>query len=146
MIISKLLCLFNKHNWVEDSEDFDSDWGGVIKAYYCDKCGLIKQITYNNTYYVNLYFVEWFAYTDSKGVHVDYDVLFSESIKNIIRKKPRNAFLKDYLVDAYKLKYYHYIVKVKPEHLKLNKSALQKLYSYHGDYNERCEKNRKNIK
>jgi hypothetical protein len=132
MNINRILCIFNKHKWVEESH-FDSDWGGIKNAYYCKTCGLIKQETFNNTYYVNLYYVEWFAYTAHQGIHIEYDALISPSKKDIIKTRPQNAYTKWFMAEKFPLGYYHYIVKVKPEHLKLNDNQLSDIYSYNSN-------------
>lgn len=143
--MKRILCMFGKHDWIEEP-GLDSDWGGILHAYYCSRCGLIKHVTFNNEYFLNRYYVEWFAYTDSKGVHIDYDTVMSVSIKDIIKRKPRNAFVKEYMADAFETRYYTYIEKIKPEHLMLNNYQISKLYSYNGDFNERKRQNQQNTK
>lgn len=133
--MKNILCMLLKHKW-EEIPDLDSDWGGVLHAYYCKRCGLIKHVTFNNTHYFYRYYVEWFA-INAKGVYVEYDTIMTTSEKDLIKIKPKNAFIRDYMADVFKTRYYHYIVKIKPQHLKLNRYAISKLYSYSGDYNER---------
>ncbi len=47
--------LFCLHKWKENP-DYDDDWGGVILAEQCQKCGLIRQTchkpNYNKYYYM----------------------------------------------------------------------------------------------
>jgi len=145
MNIKRILCMFKKHKWVEENH-FDSDWGGIQNAYYCKTCGLIKQETFNNTYYLNLYYIEWFVTNKIHGIKVDYDVKLAACEKDIVKVKPRNAYTKWFMAEKLPLGYYYYIVKVKPEHYKLSSHEISKLYSSHWDggpnhHDERSKKN-----
>jgi hypothetical protein len=120
-----LKCLVGIHDWVEDF-DFDDDWGGVVNAYHCERCGLIKQIVHSDKAYKFRKYYREYLKSSGWGVMIGYDTVLADSMSDA-----KKAYIP---LDMYgSVKEFSYIKAVGPKHLHLSDEKLSKIYGINSD-------------
>ena len=121
-----LKCSLGIHSWKEDTA-FDDDWGDVEKAYYCTKCGLIKQVTFGNVYKFRRYYREWIQ-CFGWGAMIGYDTIFALSLSDAIKDRPAGSYTSNEAAKKSSLGHYIFVERVSAENLRLSNDELGKLY------------------